>query len=178
MILEVRLLWKTTSQITDGEKFPVLKKLMPAWCRPVFLYKIRQTNLLQKFGCHWLKLRLLNIHHLIFGRNWSTKIINYFGLKVIDHQAHLILHMNVKNMMMSTGCYCCCSSIASLLHFWYDLWVNRCLDDYQNKSVFFNWFFILFTNDSGQWRMRQNVQWGRWWGMGHTWWRWRWRSKW
>ena len=63
---------------------------------------LNEISLLQTFGCHRSKLRLLTIHHAIWGGNWSTETISYFGLKVIYHQAHLILHANVKNMMVST----------------------------------------------------------------------------
>ena len=112
-MLEPRFSWKSVNQRSDDNKISCAKKLdvsMILPCERVFLNKIRRTKFVAKFGYRRLKLRLLKIHQSILGRNWSTETINCFGLKLIYHQAHLILHTNVKSMMVSTVCECWCFS--------------------------------------------------------------------
>ena len=121
MMLELRFLWKSTSQNRWGQNF-LYQKTWSQYDANMWtcFAKQNKTNLQSKntsyFKNTWIlqsKLRLLTIHHSILGENWSTETINYFGLKVFYQQAHLILHTNVKNMMVSTLCYCCHFLIAS-----------------------------------------------------------------
>ena len=81
-------------------------------CEHIFLNKIRRTKFVAKIWMPLIEALPPNNSPLTFG--WQLVNKNYQlldCLKVIYHQTHLILHTNVKNMMVSTVCYCCCFSI-------------------------------------------------------------------
>ena len=151
----------------DGDKVSCAKKLdgsIMLSCEHVFQNK---QSLLQKFVCHWSFTSWQFVWFWV--ENLSTKTISYFGLKVIYNQAHLTLHTNMKNMIVSTVCYCCCFLTASFCCI-NDLCINSCLDDHRNQYVFsFNWSFILFRNHWGHWKKWKIFQWDRWWQKGDKW---------
>ena len=107
--VRTKIFMKKCKPKIDGGKISYTKKLEPSmmlsWER-VLLSKIRRTKFDAKI---WIPSSEAS------PPNYSTLDRNYQLLWLADicHQAPLILHKNVKNMTVSTVCYCCCFFIGS-----------------------------------------------------------------
>ena len=93
------------------QKKPDASMMLP--CEHIFLNKIRRTKFVAKI---WMPLiEALSPNNSPLTSGWQLVNKNYQlldCLKVIYHQTLLILHTNVKNMMVSTVFYFCCFLIA------------------------------------------------------------------
>ena len=137
----------------DGDKISYAKKLnasvMPP-CERFSLNKKRRIKLVAKIWMPSIDASPPNDSPLDFGWKWSTETISYFGLKIY-HQAHLILHTNVKKVI---GKYCMLLlpffDCLFLLRFCHELCIDKCLDGYSNQYVFCLIGSLLFRNDRGK----------------------------
>lgn len=69
-------------------------------CECVFLKEIRRTKFDAKIWMSLIEASPLNDSpHQFWAGNLSTETISYFGLKEIYHQAFLLLHTYVKNII-------------------------------------------------------------------------------
>ena len=172
---------ETYKPITDRGNVSCAKKLntsmMPP-CERVLLNKIRRTKVVAKIWMSSIEASPPNDSPLDFG--WKLVNRNYQLLWFEGDLSSSSLGITYECekhdgtccilLLLYFGCL-------FLLYFWHDLCINRCLNYHWPTCVLFNWFFMLFRNNWGKWKMWQNVQLGRWWRMEHKWWRWRWLSK-
>ena len=170
-MLELRLLRKIASQKLIGTKFLVPKILMSVLFRleRVFLNKIRRTKFAAKIWISLIETSPTNDSPLVLG--WKFVNSNY---QLLWFEGDLL----PSSLDITCACekhdgkYCMLLLLFfNCFFFWHDICKNSCLNDYRNQYVFFKWSLMLFRNYSGQWRIWQNVHWGRWWQIGHNWWR-------
>ena len=148
-MLELRFLWKSTSQKKMGTKFLVPKILIPV--------SQNETNKV----C----FKHLDVIDWSFASYRST---TQFWVEIGRQKLKLLLWVWKWPITKLSWYY-----IGMWKAWWQVLYifVLFCFV----RCVLFNWYFMLFRNDWEKYRMCQNVKWGR---LGHTWWRWRWLSKW
>ena len=139
MMLELRLLWKSTSQKQIGTKFLVPKNLMLCFARQSKMNKV----FCQSFPSIEVPLpndSPLDLVWKLVGKN--CKLLWFEGDL---SPSSLDVTYECEKMMVSTVCYCSCFliTVPVFLYFWHELCVNMSRWLLEPICISFNWFFLL-----------------------------------